>query len=73
MENKIVSNFWTAVVSAVVLTATALLLDGNEQAGKEIIFEGAACGFRLGDQVLKTYNFGKTERLQKQEQLNKEV
>ena len=65
MENKIVSNFWTAVVSAVVLTATALLLDGNEQAGKVIIFEGAAFGFRLGDQVLKTYNSGKNYRMQK--------
>lgn len=69
--NLTISNFWTAVVASIVLTATAILLDGNEHAGKVLIGEISAFGIRLGDQVLKLYNSGQTERMEKQIELER--
>lgn len=59
MGNKVISNFWTAVIGCVILTISALLLDGNAHAGKVLILEGALLGIRVGDQAMKTYLKGK--------------
>lgn len=58
---KTVSNFWTAIIASVILTATALLLDGHEQCGTVLIFEGALFGIRVGDQAFKAYQVGKQQ------------
>ena len=69
MNNQVISNFWTAVIASIILTASALLLDGNEQAGYVIIGEISAFGIRLGNEVLKTFNQGRVEKLDKEIQL----
>jgi hypothetical protein len=61
MNDKIISNFWAAVWASVILTATALLLDGNEHAGKVITGEIAAFGIRIGDQAMRAYNKSKRD------------
>ena len=61
MEIAIISNFWTAVVSCVILVATALLLEDHEHVGKILVMQGLAFGFRLGDQTMKSYQVGKAD------------
>ncbi len=58
--NKVISNFWTAVIASIILTVTALLLEGNLHLGKILIMEGALFGVRVGDQVVKAYQVSKT-------------
>ena len=67
--NVTISSFWTAVIASVILTATALLLDGNEHAGKVIIGEISAFGIRLGDQAIKSFGVQQSLRLQRQIEL----
>ena len=57
--NKVISNFWTAVIASIVLVITALLLEGNEHLGKILVMEGALFGIRVGDQVIKAYQVSK--------------
>lgn len=59
MKDKVISNFWTAVFGCIILTATALILENNDHAGKVLIMEGALLGIRVGDQAMKTYLKGK--------------
>lgn len=60
MESKVVSNFWTALIAAVVLVVTALLLENNEHCGKVLIMQGVLFGVRVADQATKAYQLSKT-------------
>tara|TARA_R110000772_G_C13310332_1_gene440610 strand:- start:25306 stop:25566 length:261 start_codon:yes stop_codon:yes gene_type:complete len=64
MNNQIVSNFWTAVIASIILTASAILLKDNDLGAYVLIGELSGFGIRLGDEVLKTFNQGKAERLE---------
>lgn len=60
MGNKVVSNFWTAVIASIVLTATALLLNGHEHCGLVLTFEGLLFGVRVADKGIQAYQKGKS-------------
>lgn len=60
METKVVSNFWTAVIASIVLTATALLLNGHEHCGLVLTFEGLLFGVRVADKGIQAYQKGKS-------------
>ncbi|MBK5213349.1 MAG: hypothetical protein JJE55_06790 [Flavobacteriaceae bacterium] len=59
MGTKVVSNFWTAVIASVILTATALLLNGHEHCGLVLTFEGLLFGVRVADKGIQAYQKGK--------------
>ncbi len=60
METKVISNFWTAVVAAVILTGTALLLNDHEHCGLVLTFEGLLFGIRVADKGIQAYQKGKS-------------
>lgn len=61
MENKVVSNFWTALVASIILAATAIILEDSEHCGKVLIMQGLLFGVRVTDQAVKAYQLSKSD------------
>ena len=55
-QDKKISAFWNAVIASIILVTTALLLDGNSESGKIVIFEGILFGIKTGNDMLQSYS-----------------
>lgn len=60
LSNKVIGNFWMAIVASVILVATAMLLKDDINATYVIIGELSFFGIRGIDQIIKSYMIGKS-------------